>query len=86
MKTLMSLLNGAVLVQEQAGDFYLAFDASIGGGVAAGIIEGQGKIKIGAGSVGLKLAEAWINAHIPDAVKPFAEAAEAYLNAQVASM
>lgn len=85
MKTLLSLLGGAVMFQEQAGDFYLAFDGSLGGGAAAGIIEGKGSIKLGTGSVGLKLGEAWVNAHIPAAAVPFAQMVESAINGAVAS-
>ncbi len=84
MKDLFSFFNGAVKVQEKSGDFYLAFDGSLGGGAAAGIIEGQGSVKLGSGSVGLKLAEAWVNAHAPAYLKPFLEAGEAFLNGTVA--
>lgn len=84
MKTLVSLEGGAVQIQEQAGDFYMVFDGELGGGAVKGIIEGKGSIKLGAGSVGLKLAEAFINAHLPASVVPFAAAAEQYLNGVVA--
>ena len=85
MKTLFSELNGAVLVQEQAGDFYLSFDDSLGGGAAAGFFTGKGTLKLGTGSVGLKLAEGWLNAHVPASVAPFLVAAEAYINPLVAA-
>jgi hypothetical protein len=85
MKTLFSLFGGAVLFQEQAGDIYLVIDGSLGGGAAAGIIEGQGKVKLGAGSVGLKLGEAWVNAHVPLMALPYVQAAEAYVNGLVAA-
>lgn len=85
MKTLFTLLAGAALIQEQAGDFYFVFDGSLGGGAAVGILEGKGSLKLGTGSVGLKIAEAWINSHVPAAVEPFVAAGEAYLNAAVAA-
>ena len=86
MKTLVSAFGGAVQIQEQALDIYLVFDASIGGGAASGIVEGSGKIKIGSGSVGLKLGEAWLNAHAPASVQPFLIAAEAMINPAVAAL
>ena len=85
MKTLFTLFAGALLIQEQAGDFYAVFDDSIGGGAAAGIVSGKGSIKFGTGTVGLKLAEGWINSHAPAQVQPFLLAAEAYLNPVVAA-
>jgi hypothetical protein len=85
MKTVFSLLGGAALIQEKGGDFFLNFDASVGGGAAQGILSGSGSIKLGTGSVGLKLAESWINAHVPASVEPFVAAGEAYLNTAVAA-
>jgi hypothetical protein len=84
MKALLTLLDGALLVQEQAGDFFVTFDGSLGGGAAAGIIEGKGTIKFGTGTVGLKLLEQWVNAHLPASVQAFAQMAEAALNSAVA--
>jgi hypothetical protein len=85
MKTVFSLFGGAALIQEQAGDFYLNFDDSVGGGAAAGILSGKGSLKLGTGSVGLKLAENWINSHVPASVEPFVLAGETYLNNLVAA-
>lgn len=85
MKVLVSEFGGAVQIQEQGGDFFLAFDGSIGGGAASHIVEGQGKIKLGTGSVGLKLAESYVNAHLPASIQPFAVAAESYANSFVAN-
>lgn len=84
MKDLFSFFGGAVKIQEQGGDFFLAFDGSLGGGEAAGLVEGQGKLKLGAGSVGLKLAEHWVNQHAPAYLQPFLQAGEAFLNGAVA--
>lgn len=86
MKTIVTLLGGAVELQEQAGDFYLSFNGSLGGGEAAGIVSGQGSIKLGTGSVGLKLGEAWVNAHAPAYMAPFLQGAEAAINGYVAGL
>jgi len=85
MKTLFSIFGGAVSIQEKAGDFYFVFDGGLGGGAAAGLVTGQGSVKLGTGSVGLKLAESWINSHVPSELEAFAVAAEGYLNSTIAS-
>ena len=84
MKTIMSFENGAVVLAEQGGDFFLNFDGSVGGGSMAGIISGQGSIKLGAGSVALKAAEAFLNHLLPASIASIAQGIEDALNAFVA--
>jgi hypothetical protein len=86
MKTLINAFGGALQVQEQGGDFYLAFNGSLGGGNVAGWISGQGSIKLGTGSVGLKAAEALLNHLIPAAAMPVAQAIENALNGIVSEL
>jgi hypothetical protein len=64
MKTILSLLGGAVVLTEQGGKFTLSLDGSLGGGAAAGILVGQASLVVDAAS-GLKLAQALLNSHLP---------------------
>lgn len=84
MKTIVTLEGGAITVTEQGADLFLNYDAAAGGGSLAGILSGAGSIKLAAGSVGLKAAEAFVNHILPSAAEPFATAIESYINAQVA--
>jgi hypothetical protein len=83
MKTLYSAANGAITVTEDQGKISLNFDESlnVGGGDAAGIVSIQGKGSICLnGAQGLTLAAAFINAHIPAQMKPFAAIIETIVN------
>lgn len=87
MKTLVTLFDGAVLLQEQAGDFFLTFDGSLGGGEVAGWLSGKGSIKLGAGSVALKAGWALLNTHVvPATLLPYAQMVEGLIDAQVAKL
>jgi hypothetical protein len=86
MKTILTLADGAILLQEKGGDFFLSFDGTVGGGNMAGVIEGKGSIKIGTGSVALKAAEQFLNSVLPDAMIPIAEMLEQIINAGVAQL
>lgn len=86
MKTILSLEGGAIVIAEQAGDFYLQFNDSLGGGSVAGWLSGQGQIKLGSGSVGLKAAEALLNHLLPASAQAVAQAIEGAINAEVATL
>ena len=60
MKTLLSLLGGAVVLTEQGGVFTLSLNDSLGGGAAAGVLKGQASLVLDAGD-GVKLGEAALN-------------------------
>ena len=84
MKVLLSLQNGAVQVQEDAGKISLVVSEVAGGGNAAGIVKGSADIVLDAG-MGLQLAESLLNAHLPAALQAFAPAVEGVVNAAVAA-
>ena len=83
MKTILSLANGAVMITEENGVFSLALDfqGQLGGGQAAGVIEGEGKgsVKLNA-EQGVMLGEALLNAHIPASMLPLAKVIEGIAN------
>lgn len=86
MKQLFSWFGGGITVTEQAGDVWLNFDGQLGGGQLKGIVEGKGSIHLGTGTVGLKVAEAWVNSKLPAAAQPFAQAVEAFANQAIAQV
>jgi hypothetical protein len=85
MKTWLSLLGGALTITEQGGVVSLNWDESLGGGKAAGILVGQGSLKLSA-LVGLQLGEQELNSELPASVEPVAEAVEGVVNAAVTAL
>lgn len=85
MKTLASLMGGAVVLTEEAGKVTLSFDESLGGGAAAGIIKGQGSVVLD-GAAGLALGEKLLNAHLPAAMQPLAPVVEGIFNQAIAAL
>lgn len=83
MKTILSLADGAVVLNEDAGVFTLQAQdsAAVGGGQAAGLLKVQGaaSIVLDAES-GVKLGEALLNAHLPAPVQPLAQVVEGIAN------
>ena len=75
MKTLLSLLGGALLVTEEAGVVTLSFDEALGGGAAAGVLKGSGSLVLN-GEQGLQLGVNLMNAHLPPALLPLAQVVE----------
>lgn len=86
MKTLLTLEGGAITITEKSGDFYLNFNGSIGGGSVAGWLSGQGSIKLGTGTVGLKAAEAFLNHLLPASAQAIAQMIEGVLNSAIATV
>lgn len=74
-KQLLNYENGLVLVTEDQGKISLHINGQLGGGSAAGIVAGQGSITLD-GELGLKLAIALLNAHLPPALLPIAQLVE----------
>lgn len=90
MRTLLNLGDGALVITEEGGDVTLAVSKTeaVGGGKAADILEaeGSGKIVFKSGTVGLKLAVAFVEAHSPAAIVPFEEEAAVLAEAAVAKL
>ena len=85
MKTILSLLGGAITLTEESGVFTLSFNESLGGGSAAGIVKGSGSFVL-SGTMGLQLAEKLLNAHLPTSLATLAPAVEAIVNTAVAAV
>ena len=85
-KVLESFEGGAITVTELSGNFYLNFNGSIGGGTFAGILTGSGSVCLGAGTVGLKAAESFLNHLLPTASQQIAQMIENVINAAVATV
>ena len=85
MKTLKSWLNGAITITEQGGALFLNFNGALGGGDAAGIVQGSGSIKVD-GNMGLHLAEGMINSHLSGTGLAIAQGAEALAESAVKSV
>lgn len=85
MKTLLSLLGGALVLTETSGVVTLSFDESLGGGAAAGILQGKGSLIV-QGTQGLQLAEKLLNSHLSAGVQPLAVAAETVVNEAAAAI
>jgi len=75
MKTLLSLLGGAITITEQNGIVSFNWNESLGGGQAAGVLKGVGSIQL-SGNQALHLAEGWLNGKLPAALVPFAKGIE----------
>lgn len=77
MKTLLSLMGGALVLTEHAGTFTLSFNdtLSVGGGQAAGIlsIKGQGSIEL-SGKQAFDLLATIVESHVPGPVAAAIEA------------
>lgn len=84
MKTIVTIEGGAITITEKGGDFFMNFDGSIGGGQLAGIISGQGSIKLGSGSVALKAAESFLNHLLPAPTQAIAQLIESAINSAIA--
>ena len=88
MKTIVSLLGGAVVLTEQGGVITLSLDGSLGGGVAAGILKGQASLVLDVAS-GVKLGEGVLNAvsaqHAP-ALVPLVQVVEGVANQALATL
>ncbi len=82
MKTLLSVMGGAITITEQNGVFSLNWNESLGGGQAAGILKGSGSIQLSATQL-LELGENVLNAHLPASAVPVAEAVEGVANAAI---
>lgn len=85
MKTIISLLGGAVVLTESGGVFTLALTESVGGGQASGIVKGSGSVILD-GNVGLQLGEALLNAHLPATMQPMASVVEAVVNTSIRAL
>lgn len=85
MKTIFSAMGGAVTLTEQAGVFTLSWSESLGGGLAAGIVKGQGSLVL-SGTLGLQLGEKLLNAHLPASVSALASVVEGVANQAIASL
>jgi hypothetical protein len=82
MKTLLSILGGAVTITEMNGVVSFNWNETLGGGQAAGILKGVGSIQL-SGNQALMLAEGWLNGKLPAALLPLAMSIEAVANAAV---
>ena len=82
MKTLLSLLGGAITITEANGNVFFNWNQALGGGAAAGILQGTGSIKL-SGDQALHLAEEWLNGKLPPALLPLAVSIEAIANAAI---
>ena len=85
MKTIISLLGGAVVLTESGGVFTLALTESVGGGQASGIVKGSGSVILD-GYDGLQLGEALLNAHLPATMQPMASVVEAVVNTSIRAL
>jgi hypothetical protein len=85
MKTIFSALGGALTLTEQSGTVTLSWDESIGGGLAAGIVKGQGSLVLN-GTLGLQLGEKLLNAMLPASVLPLAQVVETVANQAIAAI
>jgi hypothetical protein len=85
MKTLLSLLGGAVTITEANGVVSFNWNENLGGGAAAGILKGTGSITL-SGSQALQLAEGWLNGKLPASLEPLAVSVEGIANAAVKSI
>lgn len=71
MKHIATLFGGAIEVNEDQGKVSVAWDQSIGGGKAAGVVEGQGAVSFDV-EKGVELAESEAIAKLPAALQPMA--------------
>jgi len=78
-KVLLSLANGAVVVNEDAGVISVAINESLGGGKSAGMIKGSASIILDAED-GLKLGEQLVISHLPAAVQPLGQVVAGVIN------
>lgn len=89
MKVLFENADKSVQLIEDAGVVTLSIDESksIGGGEASGIVKVAGNAKVILdGALGLKLGEAYLNAHLPAAVVPLAKVIEGIANQAIAAI
>lgn len=87
MKTIVSLLGGAVVLTEQGGVITLSLDATLGGGTA-GILKGQASLVLDVAS-GVKLGEGVLNAVIAQrapALVPLVQVVEGVANQALATL
>ena len=84
-KQLLSLLGGALVVSEDAGAVSVSFDESLGGGAAAGVVQGKGTVVLNA-LQGLQLGEQLLNAHLPASMVPLAKVVEGVANQAAAAL
>ena len=84
-KSIFSEFGGALTLTETSGVLTLAWDESLGGGAAAGIVKGQGSLVL-SGTLGLQLAEKLLNAHLSGTALALATAGETVANAAVAAI
>lgn len=84
-KTIFSAYGGAVALVEDSGALALNWDESIGGGQAAGIVEGKGSLKLN-GTLGIQLGEKLLNSHLPPTVLPLAQVVEGVANQAIAAL
>ena len=82
MKTLLSLLGGAITVTEINGVVSLNWNESLGGGAAAGILKGSGSLQL-AGLDAVHLGEALLNAKLPASMQGAAVAVEGVIDAAI---
>ena len=82
MKTLLSLLGGAITITEANGIVFLNLNESVGGGAAAGVIKGSASIQL-SGDQALHLAEGWLNGKLPVSLLPLAVSIESIANAAI---
>lgn len=85
MKQILSLLDGALVVSEDAGVISISLNESVGGGAAKDIVSGSASIKLNA-MLGLQLGEKLLNAHLPASVLPLAQVIEGAANQAIAAI
>jgi hypothetical protein len=87
MKTLLSLMGGALVLTEQGGLFTLTFDdkLAVGGGKAAGVVsvQGQGSIVL-SGKQAFDLLAEMVESHVPAPAAAAVAAIEAVADAAIA--
>ena len=82
MKTLLSVMGGAITITEQNGVFSLNWNESLGGGQAAGVLKGSGSIQL-SGQQLLELGENALNEHLPASAVPVAKVVEGIANSAI---
>jgi len=84
MKQIYGPKNG-ISVVEDGGKVTVSIGESVGGGAAAGVVQGQASIVLD-GEMGLKLGEALLNSHLPASVQPLALVVEGVANQAIAAL
>ena len=69
MQVIFSAFGGALTLTKQGDILTLAWDETLGGGLAAGILTGKGALILN-GNIAIPLGEKLINSHVPASVLP----------------